>query len=101
VEQRDTLHIAATTRESIKFSARLRLPSSTTEEELNQLTESTLQELGLEACADTIVGGEMLKGISGGERKRAAIGVELVTKVSFSMFHCCYASSGFRCAIGA
>ena len=81
VEQHDTLHIAATPREAIKFSARLRLSATTSEEELNSLTESTLTELGLEGCANTIVGGEMLKGISGGERKRAAIGVELVTKV--------------------
>jgi len=82
VEQQDTLHIAATPREAIRFSARLRLPASTTTEELDTLTESTIAELGLESCADTIVGGEMLKGISGGERKRTSIGVELVTQVS-------------------
>jgi len=82
VEQRDTLHIAATPRESILFSARLRLPATKTLEELEQLTEDTINELGLETCADTIAGGERLKGISGGERKRAAIGVELVTQVT-------------------
>ena len=86
VEQHDTLHIASTPREAIKFSARLRLSATTSEEELNSLTESTLKELGLEGCANTIVGGERLKGISGGERKRAAIGVELVTKVSISVY---------------
>jgi ABC-type multidrug transport system ATPase subunit len=31
-------------------------------------------------CADTKVGGHLKKGISGGERKRAAIGVELVVE---------------------
>jgi ABC-type multidrug transport system ATPase subunit len=39
-----------------------------------------LQELGLMKCADTIMGGPLLKGISGGERKRTSVGVELVVK---------------------
>jgi ABC-type Na+ transport system ATPase subunit NatA len=105
VEQHDTLFIAATPREAIRFSGRLRLPKTTTDEELETLTTNMLRELNLEKCADTIVGGERLKGISGGERKvrerfrerlsrsfivftlflsiqRAAIGVELVTRPS-------------------
>jgi ABC-type multidrug transport system ATPase subunit len=44
------------------------------------LTTRMLKELGLTGCADTIVGGELIKGISGGERKRTSVGVELVTK---------------------
>lgn len=36
--------------------------------------------LGLTHCADTIVGGALIKGISGGERKRTSVGVELVVK---------------------
>jgi ABC-type multidrug transport system ATPase subunit len=39
-----------------------------------------ITELGLTSCADTIVGGELIKGISGGERKRTSVGVELVVK---------------------
>jgi ABC-type multidrug transport system ATPase subunit len=39
-----------------------------------------LAELGLENCADTYVGGALLKGISGGERKRCSVGVELVVR---------------------
>jgi ABC-type multidrug transport system ATPase subunit len=81
VEQRDTLHCAATVRESILFSAKLRLPASTTDHQLEQLTNTMIVELGLTSCSDTVIGGEMLKkGVSGGERKRAAVGVELVTK---------------------
>lgn len=41
-----------------------------------------LSSLGLEHCADTYCGGALLKGISGGERKRTSVGVELVTKPS-------------------
>jgi hypothetical protein len=33
-----------------------------------------LQILGLEVCADTLVGNEMMRGISGGQRKRVTTG---------------------------
>jgi ABC-type multidrug transport system ATPase subunit len=82
VQQDDSLQVAATPRESIMFSAKLRLPRSTTKEELTALTNRMLRELGLEKCADTFVGGSLLKGISGGERKRTSVGVELVVKPS-------------------
>ncbi len=82
VAQDDSLHISSTPRESIYFSAKLRLPRTTTDEDLKHLTDHMLRELGLDECADTIVGGELLRGISGGERKRTSVGVELVTKPS-------------------
>ncbi len=82
VAQDDSLHISSTPRESIFFSAKLRLPRTTADEDLTVLTDRMLRELGLEECASTIVGGELLRGISGGERKRTSVGVELVTKPS-------------------
>jgi ABC-type lipopolysaccharide export system ATPase subunit len=39
-----------------------------------------IMELGLSNCADTYVGSALIKGISGGERKRTSVGVELVVK---------------------
>jgi len=102
VAQDDTLPSTATPREAIRFSAKLRLPRSMTEHELDQLTNRILMELGLVSCADTLVGGALIKGISGGERKRTSVGVELVTKPalvfldeptsgldSFSALQCC------------
>jgi len=80
VAQDDSLQITATPRECIKFSAKLRLPRSITNEQLDTLTNKMIEELGLTSCADTYVGGPLLKGISGGERKRTSVGVELVTK---------------------
>lgn len=80
VAQDDSLQESATPREAIKFSAKLRLPKSTSDEEIDHLTCRMLRELGLEGCADTVVGGPLLKGISGGERKRTSVGVELVVK---------------------
>jgi hypothetical protein len=37
-----------------------------------------LKRLQIENCADTIIGGSLLKGISGGEKKRTSIGYELI-----------------------
>jgi ABC-type multidrug transport system ATPase subunit len=82
VAQDDSLMATQTPREAIYFSAKLRLPKSTTELQILSLVERMLEELGLTHCADTIVGGPLLKGISGGERKRTSVGVELVTKPS-------------------
>lgn len=80
VAQDDSLQITATPREAIRFSAKLRLPKKTTEREIETLTTKMLESLGLTHCADTYIGGALLKGISGGERKRTSVGVELVTK---------------------
>lgn len=82
VAQDDSLQISSTPREAIRFSAKLRLPRSTSEKELDLLTSQMLTELGLNKCADTIIGGPLVKGISGGERKRTSVGLELVVKPS-------------------
>lgn len=82
VAQDDSLQHTATPREAIKFSAKLRLPRSTKDSSIDKLVNRMLKELGLSACADTIVGGPLIKGISGGERKRTSVGVELVVKPS-------------------
>lgn len=41
-----------------------------------------IKELGLAHVADTMVGSQRIKTLSGGERKRVAIGVELITDPS-------------------
>jgi ABC-type multidrug transport system ATPase subunit len=69
VTQDDALQSTSTPREAIAFSAKLRLPRITKDDEIKELTEKMIVELGLEECADTMIGGELVKGISGGERK--------------------------------
>ncbi|OWM78228.1 hypothetical protein CDL15_Pgr015047 [Punica granatum] len=52
--------------------------SATEGQEANIITDYILKILGLEVCADTMVGNEMLRGISGGQRKRVTTGEMLV-----------------------
>jgi ABC-type multidrug transport system ATPase subunit len=79
----DSLQATSTPRESIRFSAKLRLSRKILDHDLDELTERMITELGLTTCADTIVGGLLIKGLSDGERKRTSVGVELVV-VSFN-----------------
>ena len=80
VAQDDSLQATATVREAILFSAKLRLSKHKTDQDLDELVTRMITELGLVNCADTIVGSALIKGISGGERKRTSVGVELVTQ---------------------
>lgn len=80
VMQDDVLYQDYTPREALRFAARLKLPGS--DQEQDARVETLLEELGLLGVADTIIGSVLQKTISGGERKRTAIGVELITDPS-------------------
>lgn len=83
VVQENSLFAHLTVRETLTFSARLRLPSSLAADEVDARVDAVLSELGLSpAVAATRIGGPFERGISGGERKRVTIGVELVTDPS-------------------
>lgn len=78
VMQDDNLFPLLTTRETLMFSARLRLSNSMPMSEKAQRVNSLIQQLGLAECADTRVGDEKIRGVSGGERRRVSIGVDLI-----------------------
>ncbi len=81
VVQTDILQGMMSVRENIQFSARLRLKDTLySPEERDRLVEMVIEELGLTKCADTLVGNELIRGISGGEKKRTNIACELVTR---------------------
>lgn len=75
----DFLLAALTTRETLEFAARLRLPESMTRQQKEARADEVLNLLGLRHCASVVVGGEMLKGLSGGEKRRLSIGIQLIT----------------------
>ena len=80
VFQDDLLMATMTVREAILFSARLRLPGGMSLQEKEMRVSHVIELLHLGACADTVIGSSLAKGgISGGEKKRVAIGMELVT----------------------
>ncbi|KAH1224249.1 ABC transporter G family member 15 [Glycine max] len=82
VTQEDIMLGTLTVRETISYSANLRLPSTMTKEEVNDIIEGTIMEMGLQDCADRLVGNWHLRGISGGEKKRLSIALEILTRPS-------------------
>ncbi len=82
VMQDDALMATATPREALEFSASLRLDPRTPAKEIAELVSAILEELGLTDCADIMIGGALIKGISGGQRKRTSVGVELISNPS-------------------
>jgi ABC-type nitrate/sulfonate/bicarbonate transport system ATPase subunit len=71
VTQEDSLCPTATPREALEFSARLRLPPSVSNEERQRMVDEAIEVLRLGRCADSMIGDEMIKGISGGEKRCA------------------------------
>ena len=78
--QDDNLIGTLTVRETISYSARLRLPDKMAWEEKRTLVESTIVEMGLQDCADTVIGNWHLRGISGGEKRRVSIALEILMR---------------------
>ena len=77
VQQDDILFQTMTVRECLEFAAKLKLPGTYAQKiaRVNDL----IQTLKLNKCQNTRIGGPLVKGVSGGERKRTSIGVELIT----------------------
>ena len=82
VTQEDSLFPTQTPYEALHFSAKLRNPSLSAEGR-EELVMSTLKKLRLEKCANTYTGNSLIPGLSGGEKKRTAIGIELVANPQY------------------
>uniref|UniRef100_A0AAQ5X290 ABC transporter domain-containing protein n=1 Tax=Amphiprion ocellaris TaxID=80972 RepID=A0AAQ5X290_AMPOC len=80
VVQDDIVMGTLSVRENLLFSANLRLSRKHhSSEDKSKKVDEIIQDLGLTDCADTKIGTEFLRGVSGGERKRCSIGMELIT----------------------
>ncbi|XP_073103925.1 ABC transporter G family member 1 isoform X7 [Elaeis guineensis] len=69
-----------TVREAVYYSAQLQLPNSMTKSEKKERVEMTIREMGLQEAMDTRIGGQVFKGISGGQKRRVSICVEILTR---------------------
>ncbi|KAJ3316756.1 hypothetical protein HDU76_001567, partial [Blyttiomyces sp. JEL0837] len=77
VPQEDYMLREMTVRENILYSARVRLPSSWSKKEVEDHVDNIIKVLNLTHVAHNQVGDEMNRGISGGQRKRVSIAMEL------------------------
>ncbi|XP_059504311.1 broad substrate specificity ATP-binding cassette transporter ABCG2 isoform X2 [Stegostoma tigrinum] len=78
VVQDDVVMGTLTVRENLQFSAALRLSNSIRNKEKNDRIDQIIKQLGLIKVADSKVGTPFIRGVSGGERKRTNIGMELI-----------------------
>ncbi|KAG7511910.1 ATP-binding cassette sub-family G member 8 [Solea senegalensis] len=78
VRQDDRLLPHLTVRETLAFVAKLRLPTYFTQAQRDQRVDDVIAELRLRQCANTRVGNDYVRGVSGGERRRVSIAVQLL-----------------------
>lgn len=76
----DALLASLTVRETLRYAAGLRLPKYMTREQKYQKAEEILLKMGLKDCADNLIGNDLIKGISGGEKRRVTIAVQILTE---------------------
>ncbi|OQS07172.1 ATP-binding Cassette (ABC) Superfamily [Thraustotheca clavata] len=80
--QDDLFYETLTVREHLLFQAELRMGKTFNSSACQQRVDYVLNELGLEKCRDTQIGGIGVRGISGGERKRLSFATEILTNPS-------------------
>jgi ABC-type multidrug transport system fused ATPase/permease subunit len=86
VPQDDIVYPELTVRENFIYAGKFRLPKGTTDEEIEELADETIANLGLARVANSPVGDVKRRGVSGGEKKRVNIGLELMSLPSMCMF---------------
>ncbi|CAG8440511.1 6656_t:CDS:10 [Acaulospora morrowiae] len=82
VPQEDIMLRELTVREILVHSALMRLPSNMERAEKKRKVIEIIKFLGLDHVMDSVIGDEEERGISGGQRKRVNIGMELVAEPS-------------------
>ncbi|GMY14643.1 ABC transporter G family member 20-like [Fagus crenata] len=78
VMQDDLLFPMLTVEETLMFSAEFRLPRSLSRSKKKARVQALIDQLGLRNAAKTVIGDEGHRGVSGGERRRVSIGIDII-----------------------
>lgn len=78
VMQDDLLFPMLTVEETLMFSAEFRLPRTLSKSKKKMRVQALIDQLGLRNAAKTIIGDEGHRGVSGGERRRVSIGIDII-----------------------
>ncbi|KAL5546266.1 hypothetical protein UlMin_005953 [Ulmus minor] len=78
VMQDDLLFPMLTVEETLMFSAEFRLPRSLSKSKKQARVQALIDQLGLRNAAKTVIGDEGHRGVSGGERRRVSIGIDII-----------------------
>ncbi|GAV64989.1 ABC_tran domain-containing protein/ABC2_membrane domain-containing protein [Cephalotus follicularis] len=78
VMQDDLLFPMLTVEETLMFSAEFRLPRSLSKRKKKARVQALIDQLGLRNAANTVIGDEGHRGVSGGERRRVSIGTDII-----------------------
>ncbi|KAK2647641.1 hypothetical protein Ddye_015130 [Dipteronia dyeriana] len=78
VMQDDLLFPMLTVEETLMFSAEFRLPRSLSKKKKKGRVQALIDQLGLRNAAKTVIGDEGHRGVSGGERRRVSIGIDII-----------------------
>mmetsp|Transcript_10000 Transcript_10000/g.16719 ORF Transcript_10000/g.16719 Transcript_10000/m.16719 type:complete len:592 (+) Transcript_10000:240-2015(+) len=79
VGQEDHHWAFLTCKETIRYAADLYMPIS--KEEKDREVDNLVAKMGLDSCADTLVGSQFMKGLSGGQMRRLSLAVILLKKL--------------------
>ncbi|KAH9697673.1 ABC transporter domain-containing protein [Citrus sinensis] len=80
VTQDDALITTLTVSEAVYYSAQLQLPDTMTKLQKKERAEMTIKEMGLQDAMNTRIGGWGAKGLSGGQKRRVSICIEMLTR---------------------
>jgi ATP-binding cassette subfamily G (WHITE) protein 2 len=80
VIQDDLLDGYLTVEETLMYTAKLRLPRTFTNKQRQERVHDVMTDLGISHVHNVIVGTPLKKGISGGERKRVCVGMQLINR---------------------